>query len=128
MSINLKLIKGGVYSVYTCIIYFNNENRSKLSDLINSDIARLVDFQTDCVFLSTRKIWKLYWFNFRYRKFQKKFSYSEVFDPYRSLVVSDFITNNYSYDLEPLDGYTKLLTVYFENIKDILEIKRNLFL
>ena len=114
--------------MYTCIIYFNDENRSKLSDLINSDIARIVDFQKDCVLLRTRKIWKLYWFNYRYRKFQRKFSYSEVFDPYRSLVVSDFITDNYSYDFVPLDGYTKLLTVYFDDIKDIGEIKRNLFL
>ena len=114
--------------MYTCIIQFNEQNHSKLLKLIKYDIVRSVDFQNETVYLKTRKLWKLYWFNFRYRNFKRKFSYSEVFDPYRNLVVSNFITNNFLYDFEPLDGYTKLLTVYFENIKDIFKIKHNLFL
>ena len=116
------------FPVYTCIIYFNNINKAELLRLLNLLPDRNKDFKDDCIYLNTRKLWKFFWFNNLFKKFQREFYYSHNYNPFRPIKVPSRIHDKYNYKIILTETYSYLLNIYFIDIKDIWKIKLFMFL
>lgn len=109
--------------MYTCEITYTKTTEDLLMELCCNSLIHSFNFfeNENKLRVKTRKLWKLYWLNHHFRKFEHEFSYCKVSN--RQYPIPNFISTRFRVSVE--DGvwlYSKT-TIFFSNIHDAWKIR-----
>lgn len=106
--------------MYSCIVNFQANNESEFRKLLNSRLIHSYSLYENHAKIETRKLWKLYWLNSRFKKFNCEFSYSKVFK--ENVKFPKKFLKAYLITVERTNWFDVKITAHFKNVNEIWKI------
>lgn len=109
--------------MYACKIYFSNSSEKReIENLLNTNLIRSYILEEDVIVVRTRKIWKLYYLNRRFKKYKHDFYYSK-FAKYGIMRSIPSSLDNFEINIVGTSWIDPKFIISFQNINDVLKIR-----
>ena len=106
--------------MYSCIVNFQANNESEFRKLLSSGLIHSYSFYENYAEIETRKLWKLYWLNNHFKKFNREFSYSKVSE--ENVKFRKKFLKTFRVTVERTNWFNLKITVHFKNVNEIWRI------
>lgn len=110
--------------MYSCIIYFkDSDEKNLIKKKLRNRLINSFSIGKSFVVVRTRKLWKLYFLNFHFRKFKHTFCYNTVFKVDKTPLIPSLLETRYKIEIEDNGWIDRYLYVYFKTVHSVWRIR-----